>query len=109
MSDTQSKYTMNCMGRDEPLYHLFYSQIAVSRLKQNIHILYFTEDQKTVQISEATRVDDKNVGNDEVSALLEEFKSRFPDGEYRGRGIWASSRNTDLYENKVINLEKRTI
>ncbi len=93
MSDTktESKHTMKSMGRDEPLYHLFYSRTGVSAASRKLCIKYLTEDGETVEISEATKVDDTNVEAEGLAALLQDFKSRLPDGEYRGRGIWSSS------------------
>ena len=93
MSDTKTKnrHTMKSMDRDEPLYHLFYSQTGLSRTDRKMCIKYLTEDGERVEISEAIKVDDTNVETEVVTALLEDFRSRFPDGEYRGRGIWSSS------------------
>jgi hypothetical protein len=92
------------MGRDVPLFHLFYSQTAFSRPASRwLHrrgpgekrcIKYLTEEGERVQISEVVKIDDANAGVEALSALLEDFQSRFPDGEYRGRGIWYSSSET---------------
>ena len=92
MSDSDNTHTMRSMGRDVPLYHLFYSQTAVDRPHEERCIKYLTEDGERVQITEAVKVDDTNFGVEALSALLEGFRSRFPDGEYRGRGVWSSSR-----------------
>ena len=82
-------HTMKSLGRDVPLYHLFYSETSYSRSKKNIQ--YLTEDGATVRVSEAERVTDENSGAS--ASLLEKFRSRFPDGVYMGRGIWSSSRD----------------
>ena len=84
-----TEHTMKSLGRDMPLYHLFYSETSCSRSEK--YIQYLTEDGATVRISEAVRVTDENSGA--VASLLEEFRSRFPDGVYMGRGIWSSSQD----------------
>ena len=91
-TDTETKHTMKSMGRDEPLYHLFYSQTCAGRIGKKLCINYLTEDGQKVEISEAIKVDDTNVETEALTALLKDYRSRFPDGEYRGRGIWSSSR-----------------
>ena len=93
-TDTETKHTMKSMGRDEPLYHLFYSQTCAGRTSKIMCIKYLTEDGEEVEISEAIKVDDTNVETEALTALLADYRSRFPDGEYRGRGIWSSSRET---------------
>ena len=106
MSDTkaESKHTMKSMGRDEQLYHLFYSHTGVSRMSRRMYVKYLTEDGEIVEISEATKVDDTNVEAEGLAALLEDFKSRFPDGEYRGRGIWSSSKEKVSSEQNLSDL-----
>jgi hypothetical protein len=91
-TETKTKHTMKSMGRDEKLYHLFYSHTGVSHMSRRMYVKYLTEDGEIVEISEATKVDDTNVESEGLAALLEDFKSRFPHGEYRGRGIWSSSK-----------------
>jgi len=93
MGETAPKFTMRSMGRDMPLYHLFYSQKMASSAERRIE--YLTEDGGTVQITEAVKVDDANVGVEGLSAILEDMRSRIPDVEYAGRGIWCSSRDIE--------------
>ena len=99
MSDTttETKHTMkNILGRDESLYHLLFSPEKENSNKhhkmlscnKNKRIMYLTEENEKVEISEAIKVTDTNLN---PNKLLEEFRSRFPDGEYKGRGVWLSS------------------
>lgn len=97
MESTADNYTMKSLGRDLPLYHLLFSAAGARRSGQTQHIEYLTEDGRTLQVSEAVKVSDANVGEEAVRALLEDYKSRFPDGTYLGRGVWSSSTEIGRY------------
>ena len=99
MSDTttETKHTMkNILGQDQSLCHLLFSpgkENGNERLKmrsygEKTRVMYLTEDGEEIEISEAIKVTDANLNPNKI---IEDFKSRFPDGEYKGRGIWLSS------------------
>ena len=97
MSDTANKHTMkNILGQDQSLCHLLFSPEKENSnnddkmlfCDENTRIMYLTEDNEEIEISEAIKVTDANLNPNKI---IEEFRSRFPDGEYKGRGIWLSS------------------
>ena len=97
MSNTTNKHTMkNILGQDQSLCHLLFSpgkENGNDRLKMRTYdektrVMYLTEDNEEIEVSEAIKVTDANLNPNKI---IEDFKSRFPDGEYKGRGVWLSS------------------